>query len=597
MEQVTGDRVPSLQTMSADASEENRIAFLFPAEPNGNAVMHRATASQAGLLIAGAIGLAIVVHSPHVIFNRADTNLDFFAHYRWALEVSQAMASGDIYPRWMSAANYGLGEPALLYYSPLYFLLAGAIRLGMPNVWLSMQIVEMLSTLVVGAFSWLILRRQVGTSGALLGTIGCIAAPMVVMLFHYFNGFPWATSTAAFMALLWSILRFDFSLRRVNLAGIIALGTLVALHVVSALMTLICLSAVLARTLFKHRDTRMRVRVLVSWVLLVVVGLLLAGAYLVPAVGSTRYINADVWSQVFTPFNAFSFPIVTSASHGIKWFGFQWPISLLALLTTLTATIYVLRKPEVMGDALEDVETLIIASWCALFFASELSYPFWMFDTPLRKIQFPFRFIYVAGLTGILAATIVGARAWNHRRLDAALIVAPVLVSVGLGFALTAKAAFYEGERLDLSTDRLLPYSGLAEYETRSKGLAWKMYVDQGLFDGECRRINAVCSEGRRKGRGFEWDLTLSVPATLRLPAFDFPAWEVLLDGDPIPHDSDPDSGLVRVLIPEGQYAVLLRWRLLPLEWVGLGGSGVAILFIGCVIWARRALRPGTEAR
>ena len=34
-----------------------------------------------------------------------------------------------------AAANHGLGEPALLYYSPLYYLATGALRLATGNTW------------------------------------------------------------------------------------------------------------------------------------------------------------------------------------------------------------------------------------------------------------------------------------------------------------------------------------------------------------------------------------------------------------------------------------------------------------------------------
>ena len=61
------------------------------------------------------VPLTLFAHLPHIWFVRVQRNLDFDAHYRWAMEAAAAMAAGDPWPRWMAAANQGLGEPALLF--------------------------------------------------------------------------------------------------------------------------------------------------------------------------------------------------------------------------------------------------------------------------------------------------------------------------------------------------------------------------------------------------------------------------------------------------------------------------------------------------
>jgi hypothetical protein len=51
-----------------------------------------------------------------------------------------------------------------------------------------------------------------------------------------------------------------------------------------------------------------------------------------------------------------------------------------------------------LGEAL-----LLVVSWASLVLASELSYPLWLLNTPLRMVQFPHRFIYVTSATGLVA--------------------------------------------------------------------------------------------------------------------------------------------------------------------------------------------------
>ena len=88
---------------------------------------------------------AWLVASPHAVFNLADRNQDFDQHLAWAFQVGQGLAAGDPYPRWMPLGNRGLGEPALLYYSPAYSLAVSLLRPLTDATWSAMRLVEFLA--------------------------------------------------------------------------------------------------------------------------------------------------------------------------------------------------------------------------------------------------------------------------------------------------------------------------------------------------------------------------------------------------------------------------------------------------------------------
>src|SRR5215472_17487798 len=91
----------------------------------------------------------------------------------------------------MWRGNFGLGEAALLFYSPLFYYLCGAVRLFTPNTWEAMRIVFVLSTCLTGFYSWRLLGLFAENVQALAGAVLLQWAPMIFMLFYYFNGFPW----------------------------------------------------------------------------------------------------------------------------------------------------------------------------------------------------------------------------------------------------------------------------------------------------------------------------------------------------------------------------------------------------------------------
>jgi hypothetical protein len=357
------------------------------------------------------LGFAIFAHSPHVIFYRADVNLDFDAHYQWSMEFARSFAAGAPYPRWAFEANFGLGEPVFLYYSPLYYFLTALFRLILPSTWAAMQAVEILSTVVMGLMAWLIVKRHVAFPLAVVVSIVIVLLPFQVMLFHYFNGFPWAVAGAFMMAFFWALTRRDGVMQAPNLLAAVFLACLVLTHTVSAL---ICLAALSAIVLVPRPGAGHYLAGVVKnawgWALTVILGLALSAPYLLPALASMDLINSDVWVENYTPYDAFSFPIFTAMVHGVRWFGFQWPVSLLALLGLVYSVLFLRRGKDGLAPPARPILLAVAGCSVAVFLASELSYPLWVIDTPLRKIQFPHRFIFVGLPLAVIATALLARR-------------------------------------------------------------------------------------------------------------------------------------------------------------------------------------------
>src|SRR6516162_4834361 len=186
----------------------------------------------------GAVGLlsasAIAVHAPGIWFDVGVRNLDFNAHYAWSVQFAEGLSSGDPYPHWMWRGNFGLGEAALLFYSPLFYYVCGAVRLLTSNTWAAMRIVFVLSTILTGIYGWRLLRPWTGNVHALVGALLVQWAPMIFMIFYYFNGFPWAVGFAALVALTHYVVRRGAFEHWVDVRVSLAVAVLVLTHLVSA---------------------------------------------------------------------------------------------------------------------------------------------------------------------------------------------------------------------------------------------------------------------------------------------------------------------------------------------------------------------------
>jgi hypothetical protein len=599
---------------------------------------------------------AWLVASPHAVFNLADRNQDFDQHLAWAFQVGQGLAAGDPYPRWMPLGNRGLGEPALLYYSPAYSLAVSLLRPLTDATWSAMRLVEFLALLGLGLAGWALLRRFARPLPALLGAMACQATPMVFMLFNHFNGFPWASNAAGFGLLLWAALRLPAMARRhgdawagprapsatdgllrVPVACAVALMTLT--HLVSTLMALICLTPALVWLWSGgvQAGRRALLRAALSWGLSAGLGLALAGVFLLPALASMDLISAREWTETYRPHDAFSFPTITAWRYGIRWFGFQWPVSLVCLGLT-GAGVWLLRRqrarrPEAHGPegmrtegargqqagrthgqgmvvahapARRAAIALLIASACALLLASELSLPLWLIDTPLRKVQFPHRFLFVSSISASWALALLAGSGPADDRLGRRVAVAALLGAALLTALLATRLVLRDGEPVNAGDDTIRAYGSYSEYTLpwqRPAALDWQR---AGGLEAELAQtgVRLIAPAGNGAG-GWRWVLATGEPQRIRLPVLWFPAWRLTLDGAPHPASADPQTGLVALTLPAGEHALRLRWQRLPAEQAGAALSLLALAVCALVLWrdarqrrqgARRASRAAAPA-
>lgn len=514
-----------------------------------------------------ALVCAMMAHVPHLGQPRVDTNLDHDFHYRLVMETVQGMRAGDLWPQWAFAAKYGLGEPSLLYYAPLYHHAAAALALILPNSWTAMQVVEIASLAIAGAFAFMLARCWASDRWALLAIPLAIFGPMLSLLHFGFNGYPWAVAFGPLAMFTWAMLKSETGTRWINGWAMVSLALVIATHTVTGLMAVICfaplcLSSIEQRDGTWRIDLRRGARPLIA----IAGGLLLSAAYLYPAMSLMRLIDAEVWRRDYTPFNAFSLPTVTAHLYGMRWFAFQWPISLVAIGGCAVAILALLRGAKRRPFAI----SAGLVALAATVLATEISYPLWLIDTPLRSVQFPHRFTTILCVIFAPLVPVALALAWARRRVVlSAMIGAAAAASLALGAFVIGKAATTDGEVITVSPDRLAPYQGLDEYRIKPAPRNWEAFAKAG-WAAECTRVGAVCSPGVRTAEGMTWTIDARRATDIRLPLFAFPAWDLLRNGASEAARRDTTTGTIVVSVPAGTSQITARCSMLPEQKTGL---------------------------
>ncbi|MCP5141068.1 MAG: hypothetical protein H6926_07515 [Chromatiales bacterium] len=539
---------------------------------------------------------AVLVQSPHLIFGVADPNMDFIAHLLWADQMAASVAAGDWYPRWVHASNYGLGAPALLYYAPGYFWAVAVVDLLLDDLWLSIRTVELLANLITAGFVFALLRtHRVAHHRAVLGAVAAVLAPVPFLVALHFNGLPWAISFAAFAGTAYALLHGERPFgRRADPWVAIGLAVLIVTHTLSGLLALIAFSGLWFLHLATDRPHR-HVHALAwlrSWAITVALALCLSAFYLLSAFASFELANTGAWTEVYPPDRSFLFPLFTAPEHGMRWPIMQIWLPLLLLPVLIGAAVYLRRHHAGMSaDRRLAIGGLLAVSAVALFFGSELSHPLWMLDTPLRKLQFPFRFAYVLQLTTLLLLFLVCDHAARAGRgwawwLNGIMLGLYLLV----GAALVLRMDFHDGQRLDIDALRSQPFHGIPEFRPANTTLAWRDWVSAGGLEQECRTHGLTCATDVQADRSKVWTLTNagSGPVSVALDQFDFPTWRLTRDGEPVAHQRTDGTGLIMVEVPPGTHRYLATWEALPVQRVGAWVSFGGLIWL-VAMYARRA--------
>lgn len=214
----------------------------------------------------------------------------------------------------------------------------------------------------------------------------------------------------------------------------------------------------------------------------------------------------------------------------------------------------------VLGKKLRDKQLLIPGVLFLIFLFSVLmahnkSAFIWERIGILRFAQFPWRFlslsIFSVSLLGGFAITIFKNEKW--KKIGAAVIV---LLAIFLNWSYFKPKEFYSFVTDDYKL------SGV-EWETQQKAAILDYLPKTALEPREPAPKNSIVVSGQAEVLNFEnrsnrWQFKANVKetASIEVPVFDFPEWEVKVNGKKVAHSHDNFLGRIRFDLEPGKYQV-----------------------------------------
>jgi len=500
--------------------------------------------------------------------------------FSW-MDVLSQWKQGILYPRWAAMAHWGYGEARFLFYPPVSWGLGAALGAMLP--W----------KMVPGAFCWLALmfcgmsmhrlaRTWLPQQDALFAAALYAVNPYHLMIVYWRSAFAELLAAALLPMLLLAVLR----LREPGWRPMLSLGLILAgawlVNAPASVMIHYSAGLLAAVMALLDRSWRPLWRTAVA----VVIGAGLASFYLVPTVYETRWVNiVEVLAPGLRPQDNFLFTHIPDAEHN------QFNL----LISTVAAVEIGVLLLAMWGSRRErnlDEKRWLLLTWggAAALIMISITNPLWQYLPKLRFVQLPWRWLLC--LNAVLALLVAMAtRRWTSRVIAVGVLLGAVLVA---GYRIQAPwwdTAADITEMSDAVADHT-GYEGSDEYVPAGDD-PYELKKDQALImDASGEPVQSEKVTWTPADKHLVLDVTRPETITLRL--FNYPAWEVTVNGHQVTTESANVTGLMMIPVAAGHDDIQIRFvRTRDRTW----GYVISLLCAGVVlgVWTkRRASRTST---
>jgi len=524
---------------------------------------------------------------------------DFRFHIASWMDVRGQWREGILFPRWAEWANWGFGEPRFIFYPPLSWMIGAALGSLLP--W----------RMAPGAFIWLALtvaglsmgrlaRDGLSRPYANLAAVLYVANPYHLVMVYYRSAFGELLGVALLPLLFWAVLRVIGGEWRqvpslaVVLAGIWLSNLPAAVIATYGLVVALATGSVLKRSF----------RPVVLGLSAGAGGLALACCYVLPAAWEQSWVQIrEVVSDNFRPSANFLF----TRANDPAFVAFNWQVSWVAAGLIVAAAVAALLTIKKRAEIFPTWWILSVLGVVSTVMMLPLSLWLWRVLPKLWFIQFPWRWLDILDVVAcFLASAAIAALRSRTSRWVTTIVV---FVAIGTaGAAMLSEAWWDSGDVSDIATSIRAGrgYEGADEYTPTG----CNRYQLPGNFDDSERPADVSAEPAPRiakidSGSGnivpatgvmLDMQVWTSIRRTFTADSeqaltlaprlLNYPAWELLINGQRAKFGLYPETGQILVALSPGSTRIKISFCRTGDRTAGNVVSAIAAVALGVLAWA-----------
>ncbi|HXF62268.1 MAG TPA: hypothetical protein VNK95_11670, partial [Caldilineaceae bacterium] len=346
-----------------------------------------------------------------------------------------------------------------------------------------------------------------------------------------------------------------------------------------------------------------------------IAGLLLAAVFLVPLFAEGPLLVQEdwtqdtyhytrhwvYWGQFLSPFWGYGYSDDPAGANDSM--GFQLGL-MLVLPALIGGYLLLARREPPPGEArlYPLMRFLLLASLVVLAVVTPGAAALWRSMPALEVIQFPWRLL---ALTAFLLSALGGLTFWQLAQAanllpqpadDGGVLVMALLICAA-GWAYSRPAALqpvepwredgravmqFEQEHPDMFGFTRFVEQRFTESPLTAQYLA-ALNTPADFSPDSLERLAIIAGEGEvarhySRGHAFGGEVRMATPGVVQIRLFEFPGWQVRLNGQPVAHRVSPPYGLMEVDVPAGAHRIDVWMGATPARTAGALTSGITLL-------------------
>jgi hypothetical protein len=522
------------------------------------------------LSAAGLVALSLPV-CVSLFTTRLPQGHDTVEYLRRQVEFHENISHGILLPRWAPDQSRGNGQPLFLFNPPLIYYLGEAWHLLGFDFVTAMNLACIVIVLASACSMFLLGRLYFGDAGGWLAAAAYLYAPYFIVNLYVRSALAEFAAFPFFALALFGVGSGRLAVAAIGYAGVLFSHPPATMVFTPLLVAFLCFTAWMAK----------------SWAVLraqicgFLLGLGLGAAVWLPGLAERQYVSFDrllvgyPYSDHFVYLRQFFYspwgygPSIAGPSDGMS-FALGGGHLLLAFLACLAG-----RRTE--RPLLRFFAGAAIGLCFLMLPASA-----WLWDhlPLLQYVCLPWRLlgpvsVCLALLVAALGVSFSQLPRWRRTCFCGALVLLIVpnlhhlkpkqLLNVDLALWTPAQLAARGTEARD---ERV--------YEPRWMEVMPEYRPQQAVF---------VSGHGEalpRERNPIRWSGSVQTPtpAVLEMSIIDFPGWRVWMDGQEIPVQRAPQTGLIRFAVPAGRHEVEVRFTRTAPRWIGEGISVLSLVLL-----------------
>lgn len=554
--------------------------------------------------------------TPAYFFNAHDARHSVF----FLVEFDQTFRDGYWWPRWSPDFSFGYGYPLFNMYAPLAFYAAEIIHLLGFGFTTSIKIMYVLATMGAGLGMYGLGQRLFGPAAGVLAAIVYMYAPFHLVEIYVRSAYSEFVALALIPFLFWAFTNLVAAptLRRVAAAGLLY-GLLALTHHTTFFTFSPFLMAYLLFLLLKKAKFNYRLLSTTSLLtaLAGLLGVALAAIYLLPVIAETKYIKIEQWTsgsysylQHFVYFSQFFSP---QWGYGYAGAGladdFSFQLGIVVVTLACFALINLLTRP-IAGRA--TAFFFFAATLVVILLMSPLAEPVWRVVPIATLVQFPWRLLGMSAFTlAVVAGSLLsqvssvkcqvsnGSHAQVTIDKSQLIILLLIVILASLPYTLpqyTDIPAWAETPLAVVNWDRasIVDRVGMVaatQEQPQTSPMEQQYLQGQPLTAAGLSQGQGTVETLHRGGGSTELKVTAAGPVAVQFYTYDYPGWQVYLNGQAVPHRAEPPYALITVDVPSGSHTLRLQMESTPPRTIGAITSVLTLLILaGLYLWNNRPL-------